>query len=141
MKTRFLLLSLGILCLGVLNTLRAADYILIVHSSVATEAVGKEELKNILLGNKTKWEGGQLIKLAIQAGGVAHEKLVPEITARSADQYEKYLKKQVFTGKGVMPEVAKSDAEMIAYVGKTPGAIGYVGAGTDISGVKALKVN
>jgi hypothetical protein len=47
----------------------------------------------------------------------------------------------VFTGKGSMPKSFASDAEILKYVAKTPGAIGYVSAGADAAGVKKIAVN
>jgi len=137
MKTlRFLSILLAFLALAAAGA-RAADGVFITHPS-GPDAVSKEEIKSILLGNKTKWDSGTLIHLAVLADGSIHDGIVQEYTARSADQFEKYWKKQVFTGKGSAPESLKSDSEMIAYVAKTPGAFGYVGAAG--AGVKVLTV-
>ena len=40
-----------------------------------------------------------------------------------------------------MPKMLASDAEMVAYVKNTKGAIGYVSAGASTEGVKVLEVN
>ncbi len=39
-----------------------------------------------------------------------------------------------------MPKTLASDAEVMAYVAKTKGAIGYVSAGAALAGVKQLEV-
>jgi ABC-type phosphate transport system substrate-binding protein len=39
-----------------------------------------------------------------------------------------------------MPKTVGSDAEMVAYVAKTKGAIGYVGGDASAEGVKTLQV-
>jgi hypothetical protein len=46
----------------------------------------------------------------------------------------------VFTGKGSLPKTLSSDAEMVKYVSKTKGAIGYVSAASSTDGVKVLEV-
>jgi hypothetical protein len=46
----------------------------------------------------------------------------------------------VFTGKGSMPKVLDSDAEMVTYVAKTRGAVGYVSSSANTAGVKTLEV-
>jgi ABC-type phosphate transport system substrate-binding protein len=134
----FITLFLASMALAV--AARAADYQLIAHPATGTAAVSKEDVKSILLGNKIKWPSGTVIKLAVLAGGPAHDKVISDLTARTSDQFEKYWKKQVFTGKGVMPEVRADDAAMVAYVAKHPGAFGYVSAGATIDGVKAVAV-
>jgi len=128
------LLAFGALAGGV----SAADYQMIASPDVAVASVSKEDAKNILLGNKIKWDSGVVIKLAILSGGAAHDKVISEITARTSDQFDKYWKKQVFTGKGVMPEVMADDAAMVAFVAKNPGSFGYVSAGAKTDGVKTL---
>jgi len=117
----------------------AADFTLIAHPSVP-DALSHDDVKNILLGNKTKWDDGRVIKLAVLSEGAANEAVVQSFTTRSADQFDKYWKKQVFTGKGVAPDAFKTDAEMIAFVAKTPGSFGYISAGAKPDGVKTLVV-
>jgi len=39
-----------------------------------------------------------------------------------------------------MPNVVAGDEEMVAYVAKTKGAIGYVGSQASTAGVKTLEV-
>ena len=136
--TRILSLTLVVLALAA-TVAAAADGIFITNPS-GPDAVTREEIKSILLGNKTKWESGTLIHLAVLADGPVQEVIAQEYTARSADQFEKYWKKQVFTGKGSAPESLKSDADMIAYVAKTPGAFGYVSGASAATGVKVLTV-
>jgi ABC-type phosphate transport system substrate-binding protein len=115
-----------------------ADYKLITHPTTSASALSKEDVKNILLGNKTKWDGAGAIKLAVLAEGATHEAVIQEFTARTADQFDKYWKKQVFTGKGTAPDAFKTDAELVAHVAKTPGAFGYVSGSAKIDGVKVL---
>jgi ABC-type phosphate transport system substrate-binding protein len=119
---------------------RAADYQFIVHPDTGTATLSKEDVRNVLLGNKGKWDNGTVIKLAVLSGGPTHDKVINDITSRTADQFDKYWKKQVFTGKGVMPEAMADDAAMVAFVARTPGAFGYVSGSAKTDGVKVLTV-
>jgi ABC-type phosphate transport system substrate-binding protein len=51
-----------------------------------------------------------------------------------------YYRGLVFTGKASMPKTLGADAEIVAYVAKTKGAIGYVGARAGTTDVKTLEV-
>jgi ABC-type phosphate transport system substrate-binding protein len=133
-------ISLLLACTVLAVAARAADYQFIAHPDTSTSTLSKEDAKNILLGSKGKWDNGTVIKLAILTGGPTHDKVINDITSRTADQFDKYWKKQVFTGKGVMPEAMADDAAMVAYVARTPGAFGYVSAGARTDGVKVLTV-
>lgn len=135
---RLILVASGLLTACALS--RAADAAFVTHPSNASAALSKEDVKNILLGNKTKWDSGGVIKLAVLTEGAVHDAVVQVFTARSADQFDKYWKKQVFTGKGIAPDAFKTDADMLAFVAKTPGAFGYVSSSAKTEGVKILSV-
>lgn len=131
------LLGLGFVLAASLGS--AADALFITSPS-GPDSVSASDIKAILLGNKTKWDSGGLVKLAVLDSGATHDAIIHEFTARSADQFGKYWKKQVFTGKGIAPDVFKSDAEMVDFVARTPGAFGYVAPSTSTTGVKILTV-
>ncbi len=135
---RLLLIAAGLLVAMTLT--RAADVVFITNPSTAADSLSKDDVKNILLGNKTKWDAGGIIKLTVLTTGAAHEAVIQEFTARSADQFDKYWKKQVFTGKGSAPDAFQTDAELLAFVAKTPGAFGYIASGTTPTGVKVVTV-
>lgn len=66
------------------------------------------------------------IRLVVLTEGEIHAAVLHTYAQRAPDQFDKWWKKQVFTGKGAMPAQAKTDAEVVDYVAKTPGAFGYV---------------
>lgn len=134
-----LFLSLALL-LGLASAARAQDATFIVNPQGADAAISAEDLKSVLLGNKTKWDGGGLIKLVVLTSGPAHEHVMQTHAQRSADQFDKYWKKLVFTGKGVMPVQAADEAAMIDYVARTPGALGYVSPAAVTDRVKEIPV-
>ena len=62
------------------------------------------------------------------------EKLHPE------QALEVYYRSIVFTGKGVMPKSFERDSEVVKYVAKTKGAVGFVSSAADVTGVKVLEL-
>jgi TonB family protein len=58
----------------------------------------------------------------------------------SEDDLQTYYRTLVFTGKGSMPKELGSDAEVVAYVARTRGAIGYVSSAASLEGVKTLAI-
>jgi TonB family protein len=56
------------------------------------------------------------------------------------DALQNYYRSLVFTGKGSMPKTLHSDEEVVAYVARTRGAIGYVSPSSPVDGVKTLAV-
>jgi ABC-type phosphate transport system substrate-binding protein len=132
------ILGIGLAMLSV--SARAAEFLIVANPAISISSVSKDDFKNILLGNKSKTDGGTNIKLALMTEGPVHETVIQTFTARSVDQFDKYWKKLVFTGKNVAPDTFKSESELLAFVAKTPGAIGYVAAGTQATETKILKV-
>jgi ABC-type phosphate transport system substrate-binding protein len=110
---------------GLALSVHAQDAVFITNAASADVTLSGDDVKAILLGNKTKWDAG-VIKLVVLTEGAVHDKVVRDHTQRSADQFDKYWKKLVFTGKGMPPATAKTDAEVIDYVSKNPGSFGYV---------------
>ena len=135
MKKLFLFASL---ILGFAAAARAADVAFIAHPSLKESSLSAEEARNILLNNKTKWSSGPAVKLVVLSEGPVHDHVLKQFAQRTPDQFEKYWKKQVFTGVGSMPTQAKTDAEVIAYVAENPGAFGYVSKASVTDKVKVL---
>jgi ABC-type phosphate transport system substrate-binding protein len=119
---------------------KGQDIVLVVNPAVTEASVSNEDAKNILLGNKAKWESAGNIKVVLLSEGAVHEKAIQEFTQRTADQFDKFWKKQVFTGKGIMPAQVKTDADVIDYVAKNAGAFGYVAKASVTDKVKVLPV-
>ena len=73
-------------------------------------------------------------------GGAAHEAFLREYLGKTDSALQTYYRSLVFTGKASMPKTVASDAEVVAFVVKTKGAIGYVSAGAVAPGTKTLEV-
>ena len=59
---------------------------------------------------------------------------------KSLERVESYWQAQVFSGKGTPPKGLNSDAEVIEFVRKWPGAVGYVSPNASTDGVKVINI-
>ena len=88
-----------------------------------------------------RWEHGAKILPVDQAASVpvraAFSKLV---LGKSAHAVKSYWQYQIFTGLGVPPPEKLSDKEVVAYVQRNAGAIGYVLANAPLDKVKVLSL-
>ena len=73
-------------------------------------------------------------------GGPVHETFLKEYLGKTDSALQTYYRSLVFTGKGSMPKELSGDVEVLAYIAKTKGAIGYVSAEANTSSVKTLQV-
>ena len=119
---------------------RAADLKVIANSSVGASAISADELKGVFLATKTSLSDGSHVEPVLEKGGPTHEAFVKEYLGKTDAALQTYYRSLVFTGKASMPKTLGADAEVVAYVAKTKGAIGYVGAGASTAGVKTLEV-
>jgi hypothetical protein len=134
------ILYMAALCVCAASSARAADLKVIANSSVAASSVSADELKGVFLATKTSLGDGSHVEPVLEKGGPTHEAFVKEYLGKTDAALQTYYRSLVFTGKGSMPKILGGDAEVVAYVAKTKGAIGYVGAGVSTSGVKTLEV-
>ena len=118
----------------------ASNIKVIANSSVKTSQISSDELKDVFLMTKTSLAGDSHVEPVLLESGDAHEAFAKQYTGKTATALVTYYRSRVFTGKSAMPKMCTSDAEVLAYVRKTKGAIGYVSAGASTEGVKTLEV-
>ena len=126
--------------IGAMNNLVAADVKVIANPGVGASSVSAEELKSVFLISKTSLSDGSHVEPVLEKGGTAHEAFVKEYLGKNDSALQTYYRSLVFTGKASMPKTVAADADVVAYVAKTKGAIGYVSAGASTAGVKTLDV-
>jgi len=116
------------------------DIKVIANPSVGASSLSTEELKGVFLATKTSLSDGSHVEPVLEKSGSTHEEFVRTYLGKTDAALQTYYRSLVFTGKASMPKALGSDAEVVAYVAKTKGAIGYVSAGATTAGVKILEV-
>src|SRR5208337_3411020 len=143
MKYRKILLSLFLLAAGSIifgaTSSLAADIKIIANSTVNVDTISLAELKAVFLEERSSI-GSTHVEPVLQKDGPAHEAFLQEYLGMSDDNLQAYYRTLVFTGRGSMPKVLHSDEEVVAYVARTRGAIGYVSSNAVLNGVKILMV-
>ena len=112
----------------------------IANSSVKADSISAEELKNVFLEESSSLADGSHVEPVLAKGGATHEAFVGHYLGKSDSALQIYYRSLVFTGRGSMPKAVSSDAEMIAYVARTKGAIGYVSSEAGAEGAKTLQI-
>ena len=117
----------------------AADVQVIANPGLAVSELTTSDIRDIFLGSKTAIAGSPVEPVLAQAGE-AHEAFLKTYLGKSNAALRNYFKTLVFTGKGAQPKTFASDAEVVKYVTSTKGAIGYVSAAANTSGVKKIQL-
>ncbi|MEP6960853.1 MAG: hypothetical protein ABI995_02185 [Acidobacteriota bacterium] len=120
--------------------LAAADFKVIANHSVGVMSISAAELKGVFLVAKTELNDGSRVAPVLEKGGPVHNAFVKECLGKTDSALQTYYRSLVFTGKASMPKTVATDEEVVAYVAKTKGAVGYVSAAAGTVGVKTLEV-
>lgn len=131
------LISLFAIAIGFPSTISAEEAVL-VNTSTAIVTISEDDLKNYYLGKRSSWPDGSKVTVVVLKDGASHESLMKKL-GKSTSQFSTGWKKLVFTGKGSMPEQVSSEDELVAFVAKNPGSIGYADVGKVKDGVKAIQ--
>lgn len=131
----------AVLSIVMAGGLWAGDVKIIANPGIGVTKISAEEIKSVFLATKTSLGDGSRVEPVLSKQGAAHGAFVKEFVGKTEAALETYYRSLVFTGKGSMPKTLANDAEVVAYVAKTKGAIGYVSAGAGTAGVKTLETN
>ena len=119
----------------------AGDVKVVANPSVRADSITPAELRSVFLEDRRSLSDGSHVGLVLAKRGAAHEAFLRQYVGKSDDELRTYYRTLVFTGTGAMPKFLDSDAEIIRYVARTKGAIGYVSADFPTMGVKVLTIS
>jgi hypothetical protein len=112
---------------------------IIVNSSVSAVTISADDIKSIFLQEKNSL-GSSLVEPVLLKSGPTHEAFLKRFVGKTDSTLLTLYRSLTFTGRGSMPKALDSDADVIAYVAKTKGAIGYISDSSRAAGVKTLEV-
>ncbi len=118
----------------------AGNFKIIANPSVKANAVTTEEMRGVFLEERLALRDGSHVEPVLAKAGNAHTAFLKEVMGRSNDALQTYYRTLVFTGKGSMPKEMNSDTDVLAYVARTRGAVGYVSSSASTDNVKVLQL-
>ncbi len=111
----------------------------IANPDVKPEWISISDLRSVFLQEKN-FLGGRHVEPVLGRSGPAHDAFLRLYMGRTDSDLQTYYRSLVFTGRGAMPKILHSDAEVVAYVARTSGAIGYIRPETSAVGVRVLAI-
>jgi TonB family protein len=140
MKNHQLLLLVAVLAISAPVSLIATEVKVIANGSVKADMISANEVKSVFLEEYSSLRDGAHVEPVLEKEGSVHEAFLHEYIGGTDDDLQNYYRALVFSGRGSMPRELGSDAEVVAYVARTKGAIGYVSSETIAEGVKTLTI-
>ena len=113
----------------------------VVHSSNPTHAVERSFLADAFLKKVTRWDDGEAIRPLDQRPDAAVRRVFSQkILNRTVIAVRSYWQQRIFSGRDVPPPELDSDASVIEYVERNPGAVGYVSSGAKLGNTRELQL-
>jgi hypothetical protein len=142
---RFILASLLALTLTLLGLGVCAEpsggFIIITHPNTASAQVSRKFLSEAFLKKTTRWEDGAVLRPVDQGmESDVRRKFSEDVLKRSVAAVRNYWQQLIFAGRDVPPPELASDAEVVSYVLKYAGAVGYVSPGAKLNGAKVVSI-
>jgi ABC-type phosphate transport system substrate-binding protein len=119
---------------------KAQEVVVVANNSVKASDVSSDEIKSVFSGEKSSLKDGSHVVPVTLKGGAAHDAFLKKYVGKDDGAFRASWRSLVFTGQGSMPKTFDTEAELVTYVGETPGAIGYVNKETPHDKVKTLAV-
>jgi ABC-type phosphate transport system substrate-binding protein len=116
-----------------------SSFRLIVHPSNPITGLDRRVVANIYLKKQTQWSQGDPIHpVDLDHGASVRQKFAQEVIGRSVAAVKSYWNQLIFSGRDTPPPELKSEQEVIRYVSKHPGGIGYVSPSIELKDVKVI---
>lgn len=137
MNTRGIVFIYAWILLAV-GTARAQE--IVVNSSVKIDEISKADLHNIFTGTSSNYkDGSRAVPVQLKSGPI-HEAFLKTYVGKNDVAFRAVWNVLVFPGQATMPKSFDTEAALLDYIAKIPGAIGYVGSSTDPGKAKTLVV-
>lgn len=138
-RTAFLTLTIALATCG---AARAQDFMVIVNEANPSRGISSTELGRVFQKQATRWANGLTTEpVDLAEGTVVRDRFSRFVFGRSTGQLKSWWQSRVFSGAAVPPAELASESEVVDFVQRNGGAIGYVSLGTPLpAGVKRLQV-
>lgn len=116
-------------------------YRIIVHPNNPAATLDRRFLEDAFLRKIKTWPGGEAIRpVDLEPDSAVRRRFTEEVVRRPVAAVRAYWQKLIFSGRDVPPPTLDTDPDVIKYVMKFPGAIGYVSGTAALHGVKVVTI-
>jgi hypothetical protein len=114
-------------------------YRVIVNPGNPQDGLDRKFLADGFLKKAVEWPDGTAIAPADLPGdSPVRRRFSEEVLGRSVAAVKSYWQQLIFSGRAVPPPELDADEEVIKFVVKRRGGVGYVSMGADVTGVKVV---
>ena len=134
-----LIIALVVVTLG---STYAQSFKVVVNAANGTTAITSKEASDLFLKKKTKWtDGTSVAPVDLSSSSKVREAFSQQVHGKGTAAIRNFWQQAAFSGSATTPPEKATDEDVIEYVKKNPGAIGYVSAAANTAGVKTISIN
>ena len=116
-------------------------YRVVVNPANPVTAVDRKFLADVFLKKITRWEGGDSARpVDLRPDAAARQQFSDEVLRRSVGAVKAYWQQLVFSGRDVPPPEVDTDEQVIRYVLRFTGGVGYVSGAANLDRVKPISI-
>ena len=129
-----------LLCSILLSSHVFAGYVVVANESMKADSIKAKDLRNIYLKKKRYLYENQVAEPTGLEDGEARLEFISKVLRKTESTLNSYWSRLIFTGRANPPRLFSSQDELMQYIARTPGAIGYMDSdSTIIQGVKIIE--
>ena len=126
---------------GASHAQEGEGYEVIVNYSNPVSSLRTAYVSDLFLGKIGRWDHGEdVASVDRSAHSPVRARCARSVHHRSVSAVKSHWQQMIFSGRGVPPPELGSDAEVVAFVQRDPGAIGYVSNSASLNGVKVVEI-
>jgi len=139
-STVFLLLALAARPVGA-DTRPGGTWRLIVNPENPVAAVDRRFVLEVFLKRTTRWPQDELVRpVDLEPTSPVRQRFSEDVLKRSVAAVKSYWQQMVFSGRGVPPPELDGDEQIVRFVLRNRGAIGYVSEGARIESARVVQL-
>lgn len=120
----------------------SVGFVVIVHPGNALPSIERPRLEDAFLKKTRTWPGGEVIQpVDLPQSSSVRRQFTRQVLRRSLEAVRAYWQQRIFSGRDLPPPELASDQEVVKYVSRNRGAVGYVRADLPVTGVRALPIH
>jgi ABC-type phosphate transport system substrate-binding protein len=118
-----------------------SDVRIIVNPRNATTSLDRRFVADAFLKKVTRWPHDEPIRpVDLESASLVRRRFSDEVLKRSVGAVKSYWQQLVFSGRGVPPPELDSEEQVVQFVLRNPGAIGYVSGNTSVESVHVVSL-
>lgn len=116
-----------------------AGFRLIIHPQSSSTSIDRALAAQVFLKKVRRWPDGVAIRpVDLDEASPVRQRWSGEVLKRSIESVKSYWQQMIFSGRDLPPPELDSDDEVVSYVLREPGSIGYVSSAANLRGAKVL---